>query len=109
MLQTASPFVRAEPQRNFLARMVDDLAATKAQIAELQEHESVLKQALVATGLEAIEGTLHRATVSHCEGKVTVDWAAIAAKLEPSRQLVAAHTSQGRPFDVVRVSSKRVN
>ena len=110
MLQTLSTpaVVRAEP-RDFLARLVDDLAATKAQIAELQVIEGALKDALIASGRPVIEGTLHRATVVHCEGKTVVDWAAIAAKLEPSHQLVTAHTSHGRPFDAVRVSSKRVN
>lgn len=90
-----------------LAATVDQLAVIKAQLAELTAREKALKTILAESQLDNIEGTLHRASVSHCEGRVTVDWETIAQKFKPSRQLIAAHTTQGAPFAVVRVSARK--
>lgn len=46
---------------------VDELAEVKAQIAKLQEREKALVEALKATGMERIDGTLHTAVVSLSE------------------------------------------
>lgn len=90
-----------------LAAAVDRLALIKAQVAELTAEEKALKESLIASGLAAIEGTAHRAAVSQCAGRVIVDWETIAAKFNPSRQLIAAHTSTGAPYSVVRVSARK--
>jgi hypothetical protein len=90
-----------------LAAAVDRLALIKAQMAQLSAEEKQLKGALTATGLDAIDGTAHRAAVSHCAGRVSIDWETIAAKFSPSRQLIAAHTSTGAPYAVVRVSARK--
>jgi len=90
-----------------LAAAVDRLALIKAQMAQLSAEEKQLKEALTASGLDAIDGTAHRAAVSHCAGRVSIDWETIAAKFSPSRQLVAAHTSTGAPYTVVRVSARK--
>lgn len=88
---------------------VDRLALVKSQIAQLQEQEKTLKEELIASGLPVIDGMLHRAAVSLTTGKEVIDWAAIAAKLEPSRQLVTAHTRVIEPFYTVRVSAKKTS
>ena len=90
-----------------LAAAVDRLALIKAQLAQLSAEEKQLKEALTASGLDAIDGTAHRAAVSHCAGRVSIDWETIAAKFSPSRQLVAAHTSTGAPYTVIRVSARK--
>jgi len=90
-----------------LAAAVDRLALIKAQMAQLSAEEKDLKESLSASGLDAIDGTAHRAAVSHCAGRVSVDWETIAAKFSPSRQLIAAHTSTGAPYTVVRVSARK--
>ena len=90
-----------------LAALVDRLAAIKAQGAALALEETAIKAELVASGAASIDGTLHRVAVSQCAGRVTVDWAAVAAKFNPSHQLVTAHTSTGAPFAVVRVSARK--
>jgi hypothetical protein len=90
-----------------LAAAVDRLALIKAQMAQLSAEEKQLKGALTASGLDAIDGTAHRAAVSHCAGRVSIDWETIAAKFSPSRQLIAAHTSTGAPYAVVRVSARK--
>jgi tRNA(Phe) wybutosine-synthesizing methylase Tyw3 len=90
-----------------LAAAVDRLALIKAQMAQLSAEEKQLKESLIASGLDAIDGTAHRAAVSHCAGRVSIDWETIAAKFSPSRQLIAAHTSTGAPYTVVRVSARK--
>ena len=90
-----------------LAAAVDRLALIKARMAELSAEEKDLKESLIAAGLPAIDGTAHRVAVSHCAGRVSVDWETIAAKFSPSRQLIAAHTSTGAPYAVVRVSARK--
>jgi len=90
-----------------LAAAVDRLALIKAQIANLKREEDQLKDLLIDSGLESVEGQLHRAALSYCAGRELIDWKTIAAKLVPSRQLIAAHTSTGEPFYTVRVSARK--
>jgi hypothetical protein len=90
-----------------LAAAVDRLALIKAQMAQLSAEEKALKESLSASGLDAIDGTAHRVAISHCAGRVVTDWQSVAAKFAPSRQLVAAHTSTGAPYAVVRVSARK--
>ena len=90
-----------------LCALVDQLATVKAQLSDLKTLEDQLKAAIVESGQVAIDGTIHRATVSHCAGRESIDWQAIAAKYNPSRQLITAHTSTGAPYDVVRVSARK--
>jgi hypothetical protein len=59
---------------------VDELAEVKAQIAALQLREKALVDALKATGMERIVGTLHEAVVSLSE-RQTVDTKALRADL----------------------------
>jgi hypothetical protein len=89
-----------------LAAAVDRLALIKAQLAELATEEKKLKTLLADSGLKTIEGTMHRAAVSINAGRTVTDWSAIAAKFNPSRQLIAAHTLTGEAFPVVRLSAR---
>lgn len=93
--------------RAMLGATVDRLAQVKAEIARLSVEEKALKNALIDSGLHAIDGALHRVAISYSDGRVTVDWRAIAEKLGPSRQLITAHTSTGAPFATVRVSARK--
>jgi hypothetical protein len=74
-------------------KAVDELGAVQAAIAELRKQEAELKGWIFEQdqiGLETI-GDLFKATVITQE-RTCVDWKAIALKMEPSRQLVQAHT-----------------
>jgi len=86
-----------------LAAVVDRMATIKAQIAALKDEENELRDALIDAGLPAIDGTLHRASVSHCAGRTTIDWQSIALHFKPSRQLMTAHTSTGEPYYTVKL------
>ena len=91
-----------------LAATVDQLAEVKAHIATLQAREDELKATIAAAGLDVIEGTSHRAAVS-ITARTAIDWKAIAEHLKPSRQLITAHTTEGAPFAVVRISAKKTS
>lgn len=90
-----------------LSALVDRLAAIKSQLADLTAEEKTLKTELIAAGLPVIEGSAHRVAVSLCAGRESIDWATIAAKFNPSRQLIAAHTVIGAPYHVIRVSARK--
>ena len=75
--------------------LIDELGALNAEIADLQAEAKAMKIALqdrIVPGM-AREGDLYRASHSVAE-RDTVDWKAVAGKLKPSRQLVAAHTKR---------------
>ena len=90
-----------------LADIVDQLLSVKASIAELEQRERELKDCLIASGQTSIDGILARASVSYCEGREKTDWQTIAQRFNPSRQLIAAHTTTGAPFHTVRVSARK--
>ena len=83
---------------------IDALGEVKAQIANLEAQEKALRDQIAARGEGAYEGELFRASVSITE-RESIDWKAIAAKLEPSRQLITAHTS-AKEVTTVRVVSR---
>ena len=91
-----------------LIDMVDTLATIRAEIANLKEREETYKYCLIAAGHRAIEGTAHRATISEPVYRITIDWRAIAERLEPSRQLIKAHTTTAEePTFTVRISGRK--
>ena len=86
------------------AHPADTLGALKAQIAALEALAKIEHAKLVALGPGAHEGETFRATVSVAD-RETVDWKTIAKKLEPSRQLVTAHTDS-KEVTTVRVVAR---
>jgi hypothetical protein len=82
----------------------DALGALKAQIANLEAQAKIEHARLVAMGAGAHEGELFRASVSVAE-RESIDWRAVAEKLEPSRQLITAHTS-AKEVTTVRVVAR---
>jgi hypothetical protein len=92
---------------SILAGLVDRLAEIKAQTADLTAEADTIKEFLISSNMPAIEGTLHRATVSLLAGRERVDWETIARRFDPSHQLIAAHTTHGDPYHMVRVSARK--
>lgn len=91
------------------AALVDSLASVKARIAALQAEEPDLKDAIIALATPTVLGTKHRATVALCEGRTTTDWQAIARKLNASRQIIAANTTQGEAYYAVRLYAHKTS
>jgi hypothetical protein len=85
----------AAPAADQLKRKADRLGLLHAVIAQSQTEVADLRAELEAAGLKEIEGDLYRVAFANCKGSTKVNWKAIAAKLQPSRQLVKAHTSTG--------------
>ena len=123
-MHTAQQIARALPRYNvsadpadtmrptpadLLGATVDRLAEIKTQLAALQVEEAELKNDLIASCAEVIEGTQHRAAICYNTTRTTTDWRAVAQHLKPSRQLIQAHTTTGQPFDTVRVSAKKTS
>ena len=87
--------------------LVDELGLIKAQAAELKSREDAIKAQLTDAGFSVLEGKFFRAAVSICERQPKTDWEAVAAKLAPSRQLIAAHTYAQDSYVAVRVSARK--
>ena len=90
-----------------LAAIVDRLGALKAVAAQVADESEILKGELILAGVPAIDGGLFRATVSHCPGRDSVDWKALALALGATDNLVAAYTTQGTPFTTVRLTARK--
>ena len=89
------------------ADQIDRLGSLLATIAQMNTEAKMLKDSLqdaIDAG-DADEGLLFRAAHAVSE-RNTVDWKAVAAKLEPSRQLVKAHTKTST-VHTVRVSARK--
>ena len=85
---------------------VDQLGNLKAQIAELQTKAKAIEASLKASGVARTSGLFFDANVFE-QTRTSVDWESIAKKLEPSRQLVTAHTSESTSL-VLKVTGRKV-
>lgn len=101
----AAPADRTRTIPASLAEIVDELGPLKAQIADLQEREKALRQALIDADVPECDGRLFRGTVSRYVFML-VDYKTICEKLEPSHQLLAAHTKH-EPRTTVRIVARK--
>ena len=83
---------------------IDKLGGLRAEIKRLQDEARRLEQEIKDAGHD-VDGLYFHGSVSHSE-RSTVDWKAVAAKLNPSRQLVTAHTKVSEVV-TLRVSAHR--
>ena len=90
-----------------ITRAIDELAAIRAEIAELKAREETRRLFLIAAGITAADGTQHRVTISTTY-KVSIDWKTIAERLNPSTQLITAHTTKAEePTYTLRLSGRK--
>lgn len=90
-----------------LARAVDELATIRAQIADLKAKEETRRLYLIAAGVTEADGTKHRVTISTTY-KVSIDWKTIAERLNPSTQLITAHTHKAEePTYTLRLTGRK--
>jgi hypothetical protein len=87
--------------------IIDELGQLAAEIADLTERQDALKAELVAAGIKSDEGDLFRATVSTVYPSPRTDWAAVAKKLNPSHQLITAHTKLAKPYTKILVTVRK--
>ena len=74
------------------ADLVDQLGLLKSRISALQEQERRLRDQLVASGMEEIDGSMYRATVSTSTFK-QIDYPALVDYLSPSSRVLSKYTS----------------
>lgn len=92
-----------------LIAMVDELGGLKARISELQVREKEIKEMLSGSGYSSLDGQQYRASIAWTDGRISIDWRAIAEHYNPSRQLVTAHSSTGEPFATIRVAARKTS
>ncbi len=85
--------------------LADELGTIRAQMADLKDREREIRNTLIEAGVKTLEDDTFRALVVESM-RTLIDWKAIAAKLEPSRQLVTAHTEEKEVIPI-RVSARR--
>ena len=74
-----------------LKPIADDIGRVRAQIAALKERDNEMVQTLKDAGVSTMEGELFRVVISDVPDSIGPDWKAIAAKMKPSRQMLAAN------------------
>ena len=75
-----------------IAAYIDEAGSLDAEIKRLTKQLDVIKSRIKANGVGDFGGFVFNAKVLEAE-RVTTDWKAIAEKLNPSYQLITAHTS----------------
>jgi hypothetical protein len=80
-------------------KAVDRLGRVQAEIAALREEEAALKAQVLESG--DVEGALFKAAIVE-QNRKTTSWQKVCQKLNPSFQLIAAHTK------VTKVTSVKV-
>ncbi len=88
-----------------LPGLADELGFVRAQIADLKNRESDIRDVFIEAGVTAMEGETFRAVVVESL-RTTINWKAVAAKLKPSRQLVTSHTTE-KEVTSIRVNARR--
>lgn len=88
---------------NDLASVADELGKARALAAQAKDNVKFLENILKDSGEKVVEGSFFRVAVSRSE-RENVNWKAIAAKFNPSRQLVQAYRKMV-PVVSVRVSA----
>ena len=75
--------IPAKARKPDLKSTTDELGEVKAQIADLAEKEDQLKQVLLDSGRDEVEGKLFRCTISRFQA-VNVNYKAVLEELPPS-------------------------
>jgi hypothetical protein len=81
-----------------VAAISDELGSITAEIKRLTAQKDKLSAQLKDLGAGTYEGAIYSTLVYYTSPQAVIDWKAIAQKLNPSHQLVTAHTSEKAGF-----------
>lgn len=87
-----------------LFALIDEAALIDQEIKHLNEALDKVKTRIKAQGAGDYEGFMFKAKVTQAAPIERTDWKAVAMRLNPSYQLIAAHTSISAPVVSVRFS-----
>ena len=87
-------------------QIVDDLGFLKAQIADLEKQETVLKAKLAASGLKAIDGLFYSATVS-TRDTVRLESDKVRSLLTPAQIIACSKTTSSVVVSVTAPIGRR--
>lgn len=94
-----------------LADIVDTLATIRAHIADETMRADTYRDCLIAAKVDAVDGTLHRATITST-APVKINWENIARALstDPKKldRLIKKHTEAQAPRYTVRITARKV-
>ena len=108
----SAPILNAAPAptaAQALAAKVDELGALRAVIADLTKQADRIRTELEDAGLSEIDGRHFRASFAQVAGRTLTDWQTIAQRFNPSRQLIAAHTTTGKPSTRLNVTARKIS
>ena len=91
-------------RKHNLNGLADELGTVRAKKADLENREKAIRKILIDSGVKILEDKLFRANLVETMREY-IDWETIAERLEPSRQLVKAHTSH-KPVISIRTTSR---
>jgi hypothetical protein len=91
-----------------IANKVDELGALRAVIADLTKQADQIRTELESAGLATIDGQHYSVSFAQCTARAVTDWRKIAERLNASRQLIAAHTTAGKPFTRLNVTARKI-
>jgi hypothetical protein len=84
--------------------IIDECGAIDSEIKRLTKQKEALAAQIKSEGAGRYTGSFYEGLVYTSEGRVSIDWEAIALKLAPSRQLIAAHTKQAASVTSLKLS-----
>jgi hypothetical protein len=105
-----APMIDGRPTTaaEMMAANVDTLGALRAVIADLTKKADHIRTEIESAGLTTIDGQHYSATLAQVKGSARIDWQTIATKFKPSRQLIAAHTTTGKPSTRLNITARKL-
>ena len=89
------------------AAIADAIGDARSQLAQAKDRLAFLENLLKADHVRQVNGSRYRVTIAYDIATSRTDWKAVAVKMQPSRQLVTAHTRQ--TITPSRVTCKALN
>jgi hypothetical protein len=81
-----------------IAAMSDELGAITAEIKRLTAQKEAIGAELKLLGAGTYQGHIFSTLVYYTSAQPVINWKAVAEKLNPSHQLITAHTSEKAGF-----------
>ena len=76
-----------------MRNLADQLGELRSQIKTLTDDQKELEAILKDKGIRELDGNMYRVAISYDVQRSTTNWAKIAKRFEPSRQLIVANTT----------------